>query len=1268
MSADRIDIAIVGMAGLYPDAPDIDVFWSNILNCHDAVREADESWLGGADILDPGADGDMSRIYTRRGGFLGDLSRFDPRRFGTMPVSVEGGQPDQFLALKVCQDALVDAGYAPDCADHTRTGVILGHAVHAHRANSNGMQQVWFHAQMRSILNDLFPEAGAQRIAEAVALMQDKLPTIAVEAVPGLVPNIMTGRICNRLGLMGPNYIIDAACSSTLIAVNIAANELRAGRADLMLAGGVNTTTSPLVYNVFCSIGALSRQGIIRPFGAEAAGTVLGEGAGALVLKRLEDALRDEDRIYGVVKAVGQSSDGKSTGLMAPRLEGEVLAMRRAYELSRIDPASIGLVEAHGTGIPLGDRTEVNALREVFGARIGGIPQVPIGSVKSMIGHCIPAAGSAALIKSALALTHRIVPPTLCGEVDPGLGLEQTPFYVATEARPWVNSAPTPRRAAINAFGFGGINAHLVLEESPLGRDLDATACYLRPGVDTAFVEQVFAFAAPERDGLIAAISAVSDADAGLDPAGFATLARETWQRARAVGSGERMTLVAADPQDLAKKVKAALKQLGKPGLRTLQTRNGIYYEAAPMGGKVAFLFPGEMAQYPGLMADALMAFPPVRDWVDFIASLSDGQRALRLQDAVFPPSTCVDDAAKARLNAALHQVDYGSEIVFAADQAVFWILRRLGIRPEGMLGHSTGENAAIVASGRLRLDRAAVGEMIGRMNAAFNSVNESGAVPQGVLLTVAGLDRATFLSVFERHEGLHFTMDNCPNQAIMFGPESAVDAAQSDLVAAGAVCTRLPICWGYHTDFVAPMAERFRSLFAGVQTGPSDVTLYSCATAAPFPEGAEEMLDTAILQYVSRVRFTEAIERMYADGYRVFVECGPNAMLTAFVRDILGERRFLCESADNRRRGMVSHLRHLVARLVAAGIDLDYPDLLDPAETNEGLRRRTRRAEDARAPLLPSNLPFLKFDSDEKSRLRSLLGCDAPATASAAQPKVAGMPETEAAMRGHIEVMDVFLKGQERIGRISLGAPALAGAARRDRHAQGPIGVLDIAPFFDVPFELDAVMMRGQPGLDAMARHLAEPERSEAARMSQRTARWTEWALGRLAAKHAARGWLARRGLRAENADIAVLKTEAGAPVLSVAGQQQMPSVSISHVEGCAVAAVADLPWRVGIDFDRPDRVREPTGFLGAVLCEAEGVARALPANAETAIRIWTAKEAAAKAVGQGMQGRPEAFVLEMLDPVTGRARVVHAGHGIKIQTVAIMGGFCSLGFVAAG
>ena len=455
-------IAIIGMACIFPGARDLPTYWNNILSGVDAIGEPLEDW-GAKRYLDSG------RIKTQYGGFLRDLYRFDAAEFGIMPNSINGSEPDQFLALRVARDALADAGYMGSGVDHCDTGIVLGHSTYLHRGQGTLIQQNIVLDQTLDVLKAAIPDLSADSLAELRAILQKKLPPTNADTVPGLVPNVMTGRIANRLNLRGPNYLLDAACSSSLLAVGAAIDELRTGRSRMMLAGGVNATLPAEVTTIFTQLGALTTRRKVRPFSVGSDGTLLGEGLGVVVLKRVADAVADGDRIYAVVRGVGQSSDGRGSGLLAPSHEGESLAIRRTYEASATDPATIGLFEAHGTGIPLGDQTEIASITSVFGGRTTPVGVIALGSVKSMISHCIPAAGIASLIKMALSVHHKILPPTLCEQVNPELHIDATPFYINTATAPWIARLDRPRRAAVNAFGFGGTNAHAILEEAPVG-------------------------------------------------------------------------------------------------------------------------------------------------------------------------------------------------------------------------------------------------------------------------------------------------------------------------------------------------------------------------------------------------------------------------------------------------------------------------------------------------------------------------------------------------------------------------------------------------------------------------------------------------------------------------------------------------------------------------------------------------------------------------------------------------------------------------------
>jgi acyl transferase domain-containing protein len=433
----RSDIAIIGLSCVFPGARDVEQFWSNILNRVDAVSDAPPDW-GAEQVYDPDS-GANHRTYCKRGGFLADLAEFDPAEYGVMPNAVDGTEPDHFLALRAACEALRDAGYSDSNPFRERTEVIIGRGTYVNRGNTTAVQHSVIVDSVSRVLQQLHPEYSEEDLATIGEALRSTLPQFHADTAAGLVPNIISGRIANRLDLMGANYIVDAACASSIVAIDLAIRDLRSGRCDMVVAGGVNASVPPVIMIIFSQLKALSRKGAIRPFSSEADGTLLAEGVGMAVLKRLEDAERDGDRIYAVLKGTGTASDGRALGLLAPRLEGEELALRRAYEDAGVDPTTVGLIEAHGTATPVGDAVEVEALTRVFGSRNGAGQTCALGSVKSMIGHTMPAAGMAGLIKVALALHHKVLPPTLhCESPNPKLGLEQTRFYLNTQTRPWI--------------------------------------------------------------------------------------------------------------------------------------------------------------------------------------------------------------------------------------------------------------------------------------------------------------------------------------------------------------------------------------------------------------------------------------------------------------------------------------------------------------------------------------------------------------------------------------------------------------------------------------------------------------------------------------------------------------------------------------------------------------------------------------------------------------------------------------------------------------
>jgi len=1244
------DIAIIGMAALFPKAPDVRTFWSNILHKVDGVGPPDPRWVD--EVFHDPDSREINRIYTTRGGFLNELSRFNPATFRIMPVSLLGGEPDQFHALQLASDALTDAGYADGEFDAENTGIILGHSVHANRGNTSGIQHGIVLDQTLGLFKSLYPDLSPEKLAAIGEMLRKKLPPADVDAVPGLVPNMMTGRIANRLNLMGPNYILDAACASASLAVEMSMLELQAGRAKMMLAGGINTSTSPLVYMIFCQLEALSRSSKIRPFAREADGTLLGEGAGILLLKRLGDALDEGDRVYAVIKGVGQSSDGRGKGLMAPRLEGELMAIRRAYETTGIPPESIGLIEAHGTGIPLGDRTEIEALTRAIGTRRGSFPRCAIGSVKSMIGHCIPAAGSAGLIKASLALHHRVLPPTICGEVNPDLQLEATPFFVNAETRPWIHAGQFPRRAAVNAFGFGGINSHVILEEAPAHGPAEAFGLRLPRPEEPA---ELALFAAESREALVAALEQLKE-----------ELAQSRWPDLRGAaahlwhGKGDgpfRLSLVCCDLKDLGKKADKALARLTTDQRPSFKTKSGIRFQSEPPEGKLAFLFPGEGSQYPEMLRGLALRFPDIRRWFDFLDRLFGRDREVIPSHAIFPLPGSVTEEQRETLRQALLEMDLGSESVFVADQAMMTLLTGFGLKPQVMVGHSTGETSALVASGIPQMNEDDVGGYISEMNRLYQELNSTDDIPRGVLLSVGGVDRELVDRLLAEDQRLRMTMDNCLNQVILFGPQEAVDTALPQLKEAGGICLALPFGRAYHTEEMGPMARAFSGLFKDIALVPNEVVLYSCATAAPFPGDEAGIRETIERQYVTPVHFRETIERMHDDGVRYFVEVGPKSVLTGFVRDILTDREHLAIASNHHRRNDQVQLMRLLGSLFVHRHPVDLGRLYPEAEP----------APPARKPgmELPSHVPFISFDEAEADALRRLLPREASAasgpapTAAAPAPPAGG--DREEVVRSHFDLMNDFLQQQNRLL-----------ATRRQRGADpAPVMPVDEAErnwdqVLQLPFTAAIHFLPTGEGerLMPQLRNILGPAELEQWPPTGKRKRQAEWLAGRAAVKEAVRRLCAGAGAAVPHTgSVELVPDPVGRILLGgnwPAGCGDPPEVSLSHLDGAAVGIAAPAGTRVGIDLEREGRIRvEPDDFAEMAFTLAEQAR--LPRDSgweRRALLFWTAKEAA----GQTLS--PLAFEVVPDDNDHTRAAVLHEGQRLAVRWTMIGNWLCSVAF----
>jgi len=870
-------VAIVGMASIFPGAPDLESFWRNIVTGQDAITEVPKERWNPAAYYDPAGTGD--KTPSKWGGFLDEVA-FDPASFGIPPRSLAAIEPVQLLALEVSRRALGDAGYLEREFERERTSVIFGAEAGTDLSAAYG-----FRASFRTLLGEMPQE------------LDETLPKLTEDSFAGILTNVIAGRIANRLDLGGVNYTVDAACASSLAAVDLACKELAAGETDMVVCGGADLHNGIADYLMFASVHALSPTGRCRTFDATADGIALGEGVAALVLKRLEDAERDGDRIYAVIESVGGSSDGKSLGLTAPRKEGQTRALERAYRRAAVSPADVELVEAHGTGTVVGDRTELATLTEIFGGA-GALPgQVTLGSVKSNIGHTKCAAGLAGIIKAALSIHRRVLPPTLhVQRPNPGWDAETSPFVFRERASPWSSSK---RRAGVSAFGFGGTNFHAVLAEHA-GDAVPESGLHDWPCELFLLRGKTRA----EADALAAQLESIAQSGAA-------------WRLRDLALSCERANTGAVRVAFVAK----SLRELGERARRAqglARSGEGVFVDdaGAVAGGKIAVLFPGQGSQKPGMLDELFVAFP----WLQSALGAAGGEP---LAKTIFPGAAFAPEIRAAQ-KASITDTRVAQPALGVADLAALRLLEACGVRGELLAGHSYGELVALCAAGTF--DEAT---LLSISRARAQSILDAAAGAPGTMAAVKGgraeVERA--LAGAPGTEGVVLANHNAPDQIVIAGPDAAVDAAVARLADQKIAARRIPVACAFHSPVVAAGAETFLRRLESVVFNTPDRPVFANSTAAPYPSEPAAIRQQLARQLAEPVRFAEELEAMYTAGARIFIEAGPGQVLSDLARRNLGARPFLSVAVDAG-EGPLSSFLQALARLATAGVPLELGPL----------------------------------------------------------------------------------------------------------------------------------------------------------------------------------------------------------------------------------------------------------------------------------------------------------------------------------------------------
>ncbi|WP_052405758.1 hybrid non-ribosomal peptide synthetase/type I polyketide synthase [Paraburkholderia heleia] len=886
-------IAVVGMSGRFPGARNVSELWANILAGRDCVTHFDVAEL--EDSFDDGSRRDKSYVKARP--ILADVDRFDAGFFGMLARESALTDPQQRLFLEIAWEAFEDAGYDPATIAGA-VGVFAGTSM-----NTYFLKHV---LSDRAVIDEFTSQF---QIGEYQKLMG--------------AGDFVATRTAYKLGLTGPAISVQTACSTSLTAISLAVENLRAGRCDMALAGGVSITF-PQKRGYFYEEGGMGApDGVCRPFDADAKGTVFGSGAGVVLLKRLEDAIADEDPIYAVIRGVGINNDGSDkVGFTAPSVDAQARAIAIAHAEADIDPSSIGYIEAHGTATPLGDPIEFAGLVQAF--RLGGAEGgqfCALGSAKANVGHLDAAAGVTGFIAASLALRNRTLPPlTHFRSPNPGIDPSNSPFFFNTAVRPWTDGA-TPRRAGVSSLGVGGTNVHMVLEEAPCGSASNAQS----EGLQILPVSARSAAALERAKANLATHLASHPEIALADVAATLQTGRRDFAHRAVVIAGS---------------VEQAQARLQK---------GAIEAQAPQATPTVVFMFPGQGAQYPGMGAELYRTEPVYRQWIDKGAEALAPHLGLDIRTLLLGEVPEGDDTPH-----PIRSTIYAQPALFLVEYALaqLWISR--GIRPAAMIGHSVGELVAACVAEAIAFEDALC--LIAQRGALMQSA-EPGA------MLVVRLSEAELSPMLPADVDL--AAINAPALSVVAGPFAAIEAFEATLKARDIEHRRLHTSHAFHSRMMSGVVDDLAKVANGLSFARPKIPYVSCVT------GQWAAMDQPVPgQYWAShcrnvVRFSDALATVTAEGKPLLLEIGPGRTLSTFVLQGLPKDRHqgaitsLPDFATREREFAV--LAEAAGRLWLNGVKPDW---------------KTLRAQAGRRVSLPT-YPF----EPERHWI------DAPAPASSRQP-----------------------------------------------------------------------------------------------------------------------------------------------------------------------------------------------------------------------------------------------------------------------------------------
>ncbi|MDR3338772.1 MAG: acyltransferase domain-containing protein [Candidatus Symbiothrix sp.] len=868
-----LDIAIVGMECILPQARNKAEFWKNILLGKDCVDEVSDSRWSKELFYDPDTN-DTDYCSSKWGGFIPTVN-FDPVEFGLMPQSLSAIEPVQLLSLLVSKRAMEDAGYK-DYSEMEDASVIFG---------ANGLSElatIYSHRLgIRQLLGKLPDHLDAM------------LPKMNETSFSGILPNVISGRIANRLNFGGRNFTVDAACASSLVALDLACQELSSRRSNLVLIGGADLHNGIKDFLMFSSTFALSKKGRCAAFDTGADGIVLGEGMAALVLKRLEDAERDGNKIYAVVKGIGGSSDGRNFGVTAPSRKGETRALKRAYKNTGILPSQVGMIEAHGTGTVVGDKVELASLTDLF-IESGAIPgQTYLGSVKTQIGHTKCTAGVAGMIKAILSVKHGVIPPTLhLKNINKFHDRQTSPFVFNTQAGIWNDDK---RIAAVSAFGFGGTNFHAIIEnyqaevpESPVYESWPAEIFVFRGDTMDEAKNQML-----KVKQLIVLHNELKPADLAYSLSVYNT-------------KNIQVSIVSSSIEELSEKIDFAI--MDKRDLRI--------FPRDVKEGKTVFLFSGQGSQRLNMARDLFVAFPSMR------RLLNEHKEYAKI---LFPEAAFDEDVVALQESAITNTLN-AQPVLGIVDFSIAAFLRSLGIEPDMVAGHSYGELPALCFAGAFASEHLVV---LSRQRA--ESILQTTKTDKGKMLAVIlqNNDINVIDDLLKDESEVWIVNYNSQKQITLAGSSSAIDAFAKKLSGIKIFSKELSVSGAFHSPLVAESEALFSKALKNVPFNTPHIPVWLNTTADIYPAEPEKIKGCMAKQLVHPVFFMKQIENMYEAGARVFIETGPGRVLAGLVDETLGKKVITIQTENKNSEGIAYFLRAL-AQYLSTGRNIYWEKMFE--------------------------------------------------------------------------------------------------------------------------------------------------------------------------------------------------------------------------------------------------------------------------------------------------------------------------------------------------